>query len=203
MLTGMDARAANITSTVALFPAQLVTGLTGRADPGARPGCRCDALHHQPRRRRPWGANPPCDAAVVLRPPRALAGAVCDRAVRLGQFFPQTAEARRSASFASGRGPRAVRHRDLWRLFRRRDRPSDDGCANHAGLRCATRGRQEHPRRRHQCLGGGDLRLSKDVHWLQAAVTAVGGSFGGWAGALMLRRVNEKLLSSPSFSASR
>jgi uncharacterized protein len=32
MLTGMDARAANITSTVALFPAQLVTGFTGRAD---------------------------------------------------------------------------------------------------------------------------------------------------------------------------
>ena len=31
MLTGMDARAANITSTVALFPAQIVTGYTGRA----------------------------------------------------------------------------------------------------------------------------------------------------------------------------
>ena len=31
MLTGMDARAANITSTIALFPAQLVTGVTGRA----------------------------------------------------------------------------------------------------------------------------------------------------------------------------
>ena len=36
--------------------------------------------------------------------------------------------------------------------------------------------------------------LSKDVHWLQALITAVGASFGGWAGALMLRRVNEKLL---------
>src|ERR1700735_1486114 len=30
MLTGMDARAANITSTVALFSAQIVMGLTGR-----------------------------------------------------------------------------------------------------------------------------------------------------------------------------
>jgi uncharacterized membrane protein YfcA len=29
MLTGMDARAANITSTLALFPAQVVTGATG------------------------------------------------------------------------------------------------------------------------------------------------------------------------------
>jgi uncharacterized membrane protein YfcA len=30
MVTGMDARAANITSTVALFPAQIATGWTGR-----------------------------------------------------------------------------------------------------------------------------------------------------------------------------
>jgi hypothetical protein len=30
MFTGMDARAANITSTVALFPGQIATGLTGR-----------------------------------------------------------------------------------------------------------------------------------------------------------------------------
>jgi uncharacterized membrane protein YfcA len=36
--------------------------------------------------------------------------------------------------------------------------------------------------------------LSRDVHWLQAIITAAGASFGGWAGALMLRRVNEKLL---------
>jgi uncharacterized membrane protein YfcA len=36
--------------------------------------------------------------------------------------------------------------------------------------------------------------FSRDVHWLQALVTAIGASFGGWAGALMLRRVNEKLL---------
>jgi uncharacterized membrane protein YfcA len=38
MLTGMDARAANITSTVALFPAQLVTGFTGWADAGSPTG---------------------------------------------------------------------------------------------------------------------------------------------------------------------
>src|SRR5271170_7970294 len=35
---GMDARAANITSTVALFPAQLVTGFTSRADAESPPG---------------------------------------------------------------------------------------------------------------------------------------------------------------------
>ena len=36
--------------------------------------------------------------------------------------------------------------------------------------------------------------FSGDVHWLPAIVTAVGASFGGWAGALMLKSVNEKLL---------
>jgi uncharacterized membrane protein YfcA len=36
--------------------------------------------------------------------------------------------------------------------------------------------------------------LSSDVHWIQAAVTAVGASIGGWAGAMMLKTVNEKLL---------
>ena len=36
--------------------------------------------------------------------------------------------------------------------------------------------------------------FSRDVHWLQAAITGAGGSFGGWAGALMLKRVNETLL---------
>jgi uncharacterized protein len=36
--------------------------------------------------------------------------------------------------------------------------------------------------------------FSRDVHWMQALITAIGASFGGWAGALMLRRVNEKLL---------
>jgi uncharacterized protein len=38
MLTGMEARAANITSIVALFPAQLVTGFTGRTDAASPTG---------------------------------------------------------------------------------------------------------------------------------------------------------------------
>ena len=36
--------------------------------------------------------------------------------------------------------------------------------------------------------------FSGDLHWLQALITAAGASFGGRAGALMLRSVNEKLL---------
>src|SRR5580704_6294954 len=38
ILTGMDARAANITSTVALFPGQVVTAFQGRADASSAAG---------------------------------------------------------------------------------------------------------------------------------------------------------------------
>ncbi len=37
--------------------------------------------------------------------------------------------------------------------------------------------------------------FSPDVHWPQVAFAAAGASLGGWAGALMLRRVDEKALS--------
>ncbi|HWY61392.1 MAG TPA: TSUP family transporter, partial [Rhizomicrobium sp.] len=44
MLTGMDARAANITSTIALFPAQLVTGATGASHVTGASGISLKAL---------------------------------------------------------------------------------------------------------------------------------------------------------------
>ena len=44
MLTGMDARAANITSTVALFPAQVATGWTGRTSVEGAAGLSFRAL---------------------------------------------------------------------------------------------------------------------------------------------------------------
>ena len=36
--------------------------------------------------------------------------------------------------------------------------------------------------------------FSSDVHWRQVVVTAVAASIGGWAGALMLQRINERAL---------
>jgi uncharacterized protein len=36
--------------------------------------------------------------------------------------------------------------------------------------------------------------FSSDVHWRQAFITAAGASFGGWAGALALKSVDETLL---------
>jgi len=36
--------------------------------------------------------------------------------------------------------------------------------------------------------------FSHDVHWRQVLVTAIAASIGGWGGALMLQKVNEKAL---------
>ena len=44
MLTGMDALAANLTSTIALFPAQVATGWTGRSDVAGAAGLSFRAL---------------------------------------------------------------------------------------------------------------------------------------------------------------
>jgi uncharacterized membrane protein YfcA len=44
MLTGMDARAANVTSTVALFPAQIATGWTGRKSVTGAAGLSLEVL---------------------------------------------------------------------------------------------------------------------------------------------------------------
>lgn len=44
ILTGLDAQAANITSTVGLFPAQIVTGLTGRQNVSGAAGLSFRAL---------------------------------------------------------------------------------------------------------------------------------------------------------------
>ena len=91
MLTGMDARAANITSTIALFPAQLVTGFTGRSDAESPPGLSMRVLFVICLIGGALGAaDPPVDPAERVRPPRSVAGAVRHCAVRLGQLLSQT-----------------------------------------------------------------------------------------------------------------
>ena len=196
MLTGMDARAANITSTVALFPAQLITGFTGRVDAKSPPGLTMRTLVlvsllgggigalillATPRKR--------------VRAPRAVARPVRDRALRLGQLFSPVGRRGRRPAAALGHGAHPIPHRDLRRLFWRRHRLHDDGRARHdrhCGAQC--RSDQEYPRRNGQRVGGPDFPLFQGRHWQQALVTAAGASFGGWAGALMLKSVNERLL---------
>ena len=105
MLTGMDARAANITSTRRAVSGQVVTGFTGRSDADSAAGALVrGAVRHQPGRRRDRRGDTAGDPAVVFRAAGALARVVRHRAVRLGQLLPQAAEAGRRPSAAVGRG---------------------------------------------------------------------------------------------------
>jgi uncharacterized membrane protein YfcA len=197
MLTGMDARAANITSTVALFPAQLVMGFTGRADALSPPGLSMRTLFAISLIGGAIGA-----VILLLTPPTLFARLVpwlvlfATAIFAWGSFFrrpPKPGEAHHlppwgaavvqafiaiyGGYFGGGIGLLMMASLTMAGLAVRNAGASKNiltGVMNASAVAI--------------------FALSSDVHWIQAAVTAVGASFGGWAGALMLRTVNEKLL---------
>jgi uncharacterized protein len=185
MLTGMDARAANITSTVALFPAQLVTGFTGRADAESPPGLTTRTLILISLVGGGIGA-----LILLATPPSVFATAL----FAWGSYF------RRSVDEVEGRLP-------PWGMgtiqffiavyggyfgggigFMMMAALTMTGVAvrNAGALKNILAGMAK--------SAVAIFIFSADVHWLQALVLAAGASFGGWAGALMLRSVNEKVL---------
>jgi uncharacterized protein len=196
MLTGMDARAANITSTVALFPAQLVTGFTGRADAGTPTGLTMRRLFVISLVGGALGAlillaTPPSIFARLVpwlvlfatalfawgsffrKPLPAGESRLSPRAASVAQFFIAVY----GGYFGGGIGLLMMAALSMMGLAVR-----NAGAAKNilAGVMNAS--------------AVAIFVFSRDVHWPQALVTAIGASFGGWAGALMLRRVNEKLL---------
>ena len=198
MLTGMDARAANITSTVALFPAQLVTGFTGRADAESPPGLTMRTLiAHQPCRR---GAS--ARSSCSRRRRRVFARLVPWLVLFATALFAWGSFFRRSVDAVEGRLP-----------------PWGDGGSSQffiavyggyfgggigfmmmaaltmTGIAVRNAGAAKN------ILAGManasavlSLSFPRTSIGCQALVTAAGASFGGWAGALMLKSVNEKLL---------
>jgi len=197
MLTGMDARAANITSTVALFPAQLVTGFTGRAHADTPPGLAMTTLFVISLVGGAAGA-----VILILTPPTIFA--------RLLPWLVLLA----TLLFAWGSFFRKERKADE----ERRLSPSSAAVVQFfiavyggyfgggigflmmasltmAGLAVRNAGAAKN------ILAGvmnasavAIFAFSNDVHWIQAGITAVGASFGGWVGALMLKTVDETLL---------
>ncbi len=196
MLTGMDARAANITSTVALFPAQLVTGFTGRSDSRSPPGLSMRVLFAISLVGGALGA-----LILLWTPPTIFARLVpwlvlfATVLFAWGSFFrkaPAPGEAHLppwgagvvqffisvyGGYFGGGIGLLMMAALTMAGLAVR-----NAGAAKNilAGVMNAS--------------AVAIFVFSRDVHWLQAVVTAIGASFGGWAGAVMLKTVNEKLL---------
>ena len=196
MLTGMDARAANITSTVALFPAQVVTGLTGRAQAESPPGLTMRTLFAISLVGGALGA-----LILLWTPPSVFAKLVpwlvlfATALFAWGSFFRRAPEAGKAhlppwgaalvqffiaiygGYFGGGIGFLMMAALTMTGLAVR-----NAGAAKNilAGVMNAS--------------AVAIFVFSSDVHWVQAVITSIGASFGGWAGALMLKSVNEKLL---------
>ena len=196
MLTGMDARAANITSTVALFPAQLVTGFTGRADTGSPTGLTMRKLFVISLIGGALGA------LILLATPPAIFARLVPWLVLFatalfawGGFFRQAP-------------PPGETHLPPWSAGTLQFFIAVYGGYFGGGIRLlmmaaltmmglAVRNAGAAKNVLAGIINASAVAIfvfARDVHWPQALVTAIGATFGGWAGALMLRRVNEKLL---------
>ena len=196
MFTGMDARAANMTSTVALFPAQLVTGYTGRTDASGAPSLGFRWLFGISLVGGALGA-----LILLLTPPTIFAKLVpwlvlfATLAFVWGGFFrkapkdgevslppwgaaiAQFAIAVYGGYFGGGIGLLMLAALTMAGLAVRNAGATKNvlaGVMNAAAVAM--------------------FAFSKDVHWPQVAVTAAGATLGGWLGALALQKVNERAL---------
>lgn len=196
ILTGMDARAANITSTIALFPAQLVTGFTGRAGAAGPPGLTTRTLFVVSLVGGAAGgaillATPPSFFArlvpwlvlfatalfawgsFVRKQPEAGAARLPPRTAAVAQFFIAVY----GGYFGGGIGLLMM------------------AALTMAGVAVRAAGATKNVLAGVMNASAVALFVfSPDVHWPQVAFTAAGASLGGWVGALMLQRVNEKAL---------
>jgi uncharacterized membrane protein YfcA len=196
MLTGMDARAANITSTVALFPAQIVMGLTGRKQAESPPGVSFTVLFVISLIGGALGglillATPPTFFARLVpwlvlfatamfawgsffrKPPPPGTASIPPRAEMVIQFLIAVY----GGYFGGGIGFLMMASLTL------------------AGLAVRNAGAMKN------VLAGvmnasavAIFVFSHDVYWKQTLVTAIASSAGGYAGARMLTSVNEKAL---------
>jgi uncharacterized protein len=195
---GMDARAANITSTVALFPAQIVTGFTGRRDASGLPQLSFKSLFVISL------AGGALGGAILLATPPSFFARLVPWLVLFativfawGNFF------RREAVAAEG--PKQLPY---WGAALAQFLIAVYGGYFGGGIgflmmaALTAAGQNVRVAGATKNILAGVMNaaavaiflFSPDIHWAQAVVTAAGASFGGWGGAMMLRRVNERTL---------
>jgi uncharacterized protein len=194
MLTGMDARAANITSTLALFPAQVATGLTGHRDVAGAAGLSIKTM-------------------ILISLVGGVMGAVLLLVTPAGFFARLVPWLVLFATLVFAWGSFSRRHSDAPRLGR-----TGAGftqllisiyggyfgggigflmlaALNAAGMKVKTAAATKN------VLAGvmnasavAIFVFSPAVHWVQAGVACAGAVIGGVAGGLVLKRTNEKVL---------
>ncbi|MDE3177451.1 MAG: sulfite exporter TauE/SafE family protein [Pseudomonadota bacterium] len=196
MLTGMDARAANITSTLALFPSQIVMGLTGRRQAASPPGVSFTALFVISLIGGALGglillATPPTFFARLVpwlvlfattmfawgsffrKPPATGTASIPPRVEMAIQF----GIAIYGGYFGGGIGFLMMASLTLAGLAVRAAGATKNVLAGVMNASAVAM-----------------FVFSRDVHWLQVGVVGVFSSIGGYAGARMLTSVNEKAL---------
>ena len=196
MLVGLDARAANITSTVALFPAQIVMGLTGRSDMAAPPGLTVRALIGISLVGGAIGA-----VILLLTPPSFFAKLVPWLVLFATAIFAWGSFGRKASKPGDAQMP-------TWGAALMQFAIAIYGgyfgggigflmlaALTVAGLAVRNAGATKN------VLAGAMnasavaiFAFSSDTHWREAIVTAVAAAAGGYLGALMLKRVNDRVL---------
>jgi len=194
MLAGMDARAANITSTIALFPAQIAMGWTGRGNVSGAAGLSLRVLVAISLVGGALGAilllvTPPSFfahlvpwlvlfATIVFAwgsfgPKRENAGGLDRRAAMAAQF----GIAIYGGYFGGGIGFLML------------------AALTAAGLAMRNAGATKNMLAAVMNASAVAIFVfSPEVRWLQAGISCAGAVAGGICGALMLNRVNEKML---------
>ena len=194
ILTGMDARAANITSCVALFPGQVLTGWHGRANAVDVGSLTLKTLIIISLIGGALGA-----VLLLLTPSRIFAGMVpwlvlfATVMFAWGSFGPRRHEGPRLSALGAGAAQFGIAVYGGY--F-----GGGIGFLMLAALTAAGLAVRNAAGNKNVLAAVMNLSavlifvFSPDVHWPQMAVACIGALIGGYAGSLMLNRVNEKLL---------
>ena len=194
MLTGMDARAANITSAVALFPGQCLTGWHGRANATGVGPLSLKALILISL------VGGALGAVLLLWTPSGIFARMVPWLVLFatamfawGSFGPKRADGPRLSAFGAGAAQFCIAvyggyfGGGIGFLML--------ATLTAAGLAIRNAAANKNVLAAVMNLAAvAILAFSADVHWKQAAIACLGALIGGYAGAQMLRHVNEKIL---------
>ncbi len=196
MLTGMDARAANITSTIALFPAQVVMGLTGRRDAHAPKGLSVMALIAISL------VGGALGALILLATPASFFAKLVPWLVLFatavfawGSFFRKPAVDGEAHLPPGGAALTQFGIAIYGGYF-----GGGIGFLMLAALTLAGLAVRNAGAAKNVLAGAMNASavaifvFSPAVHWPQVVVTGVAAAIGGWGGAMMLKTVNEKAL---------
>ena len=195
IVAGLDPRAANITSTVALFPGQVTTGYAGRRMVSGAQGLSFRALFLLSLAGGVAGA-----LLLLATPPTFFAGLVPWLVLFATAVFFWGSFIRRTSEGAPLLGPRAAAAAQLAIAIYGGYFGGGIGflmlaVLTIAGLPVRSAGATKNVLAATMNASAAVIFLfSRDVHWLHAAVLGGGAIAGGLVGAGLLTRVNERWL---------